>query len=500
MTSFADVQNREAPLSLTPGDDYGAIREHFKNVGYTKEGLRQATHILGLETSANLNVIEVERRLPKEGPLRELIRLFRLGQPLSEKEATSAFQPFSIKEMMRLGLLFKDDQGYRSPFTLNLHEDLYVLGDQPSEKPSPHHVIRLNPSAVVTAAMTPRRTVASALDLGTGNGIQAMLAARHAQQVIATDINPRALNVAAANARLNGIANIEFRLGSWFAPVSHDRFDLIVSNPPFVISPKSQFVYRDSGQPGDVICRMVAQDAAARLHEDGLGVLLGNWPFIPGQDWAAEPKQWLDGCQVDVIALLNQQADPLGYTIHWQGVEHQTWESLAQTTEQWLAYFRERHIQAIATGSLIFRKRANGPYFFTGYDIPDVPATPTVGEHLLCLINHHDRIRAMKSSQDWLPMRLRPHPALRIEQTLTPASGRWEIGSSQARLTTGLAFVAQLNAITQGLLIHLGQASKTVDELIHELSSKHNLSLERMGQTCLDALQYWLLHGMIEID
>lgn len=104
----------------------------------------------------------------------------------------------------------------------------------------PHCVTGINPTTVLLAQMTIRRPVQTALDVGTGNGVQALLAARHACRVVATDINPRALNVTAFNALLNGVANIECRRGSFYEPVDGEIFDFISINPPFVISPETR--------------------------------------------------------------------------------------------------------------------------------------------------------------------------------------------------------------------------------------------------------------------
>jgi release factor glutamine methyltransferase len=76
----------------------------------------------------------------------------------------------------------------------------------------------------------------SVLDLGTGCGAIALALARERPhwQVTATDVSTEALEVARANAAQLELTGIDFRQGSWFAPLAGARFDLIVSNPPYV--------------------------------------------------------------------------------------------------------------------------------------------------------------------------------------------------------------------------------------------------------------------------
>jgi release factor glutamine methyltransferase len=74
------------------------------------------------------------------------------------------------------------------------------------------------------------------VDLGTGSGAIALALAheRPHWRVTATDISEQALAVARANAAQLRLTRIDFRQGSWFAPLAAARFDLIVSNPPYV--------------------------------------------------------------------------------------------------------------------------------------------------------------------------------------------------------------------------------------------------------------------------
>jgi len=73
------------------------------------------------------------------------------------------------------------------------------------------------------------------LDLGTGIGIQAIIAAQKAKKVIATDVNPRAILCARENIKLNNLENkIEVKEGDLFQPVQHEKFDLIIWSPPYL--------------------------------------------------------------------------------------------------------------------------------------------------------------------------------------------------------------------------------------------------------------------------
>lgn len=73
------------------------------------------------------------------------------------------------------------------------------------------------------------------LDLGTGSGICAVFASRHARRVVALDINRAAVRCAAINAALNEAGNVECRQSDLFSAVAGERFDTIFFNPPFYV-------------------------------------------------------------------------------------------------------------------------------------------------------------------------------------------------------------------------------------------------------------------------
>jgi hypothetical protein len=212
------------------------------------------------------------RRLAAPTPLNTLVKLFSLDQSVGEEAAAAALAPVPLGEVVACGLLVEGPRGVRARVGLAAHRDLLLAHDrlQPDRSAlEPDHVLGTNAPAVTLDCLTVRRPVEATLDLGVGGGVQSLMAARHSGRVVAVDKNPRALRFARFNARLNGVAGIDFREGDLFAPVAGERFGLIVGNPPYVISPDSRYIFQDSGRPRDAICEEIVRCAPRYLEEGG---------------------------------------------------------------------------------------------------------------------------------------------------------------------------------------------------------------------------------------
>ena len=184
---------------------------------------------------------------------------------------------------------------------------------------TPDHVLGLGGASLTLARITPRRDVGRVMDLGCGAGGQVLHASRHASRVVATDTNPRALALTALTAALSGIPEeqVDLREGSLFAPVSDERFDLVLSNPPFVISPSHRFTYRDAGLPGDELSRLVVRGAAAHLAPGGMAAVLGNWLHVAGEDWRERVAEWVSGTGVDAWIVERDTQSVADYSATW---------------------------------------------------------------------------------------------------------------------------------------------------------------------------------------
>jgi release factor glutamine methyltransferase len=138
-------------------------------------------------------------------------------------------------------------------------------------------------------ARIPSDVESGVADLGTGSGAIALAIAkeRPRARVVATDASVDALDVARENARCNGIGNVEFRQGDWYAPLVGEAFDLIASNPPYIALGDPHLEEGDlrfeppaalsSGIDGLDAIRSIVRDAPAHLREGGWLLLEHGW-------------------------------------------------------------------------------------------------------------------------------------------------------------------------------------------------------------------------------
>lgn len=122
------------------------------------------------------------------------------------------------------------------------------------------------------------------LDLGTGSGAIAISLAseRDDLQVIGSDCSQKAVNIAKENAKYHGIEEMEFICGNWFEPFQNMRFDVIVSNPPYIRSDDPHFDgdirfepigALDGGETGQDCLQEIIQKSPGFLKKSGMLVV-----------------------------------------------------------------------------------------------------------------------------------------------------------------------------------------------------------------------------------
>jgi SAM-dependent methyltransferase len=224
------------------------------------------------------------------------------------------------------------------------------------------HVLGIGAASLTLVQATPRRRADRALDLGTGCGVQALHLARHAHDVVATDVSVRALRMAATTAALSG-QRWELRAGSMLEPVAGERFDVIVANPPFVVSPGLRrgaggYDYRDSGLAGDAVSAALLRGLPELLAPDGTASVLANWIIPADGDWAGRVGAWLAGTGCDAWVWQREVLDPGAYTTLWLRDAGETPGTPRWTRQYraWLDWFSASQVAAVGMGLATLRR------------------------------------------------------------------------------------------------------------------------------------------------
>lgn len=230
----------------------------------------------------------------------------------------------------------------------------HALGEQ--------HVLGVGGASMTLSGLMLPTPAARVLDLGTGCGIQAMHASRFSTHVVATDISERALRLAGLNVELNGIDGVEFRRGSLFEPVTGERFDRIVSNPPFVITPRAagvpEYEYRDGGMVGDALVEAVVREAAEHLEPGGVAQLLGNWEYRATDDGLERVRDWAGELDHWIVERERQRITEYAETWIRDGGTRPGTPDFDRLYEAWLDDFDARGVREVGFGYVLLRRPA----------------------------------------------------------------------------------------------------------------------------------------------
>lgn len=455
-----------------------------------------------------------------------LTALFMLGEPVRAAALETALPRTGVAGALAIGLVVptqsaSGEQCYAPAVDLRPHEAedahgsvrWWVASDLgelvTGQALAPDHVLGIGRAGLTLAALTPRKPVETALDLGVGCGIQTLYLLRHVRQVVATDISARALEFTAFNVALAGVdsARVQLRQGNLLEPVAGQRFDLIVSNPPFVITPPSVrqaglplMEYRDAGGP---ILPALVRGLEDHLNPDGVAVMLGNWEHREGTSWRTSVNQWI-GKSLDAWIIQREVQDPVEYAAMWLRDGGLTPERSGAAFENalaaWQEDFNSRQVSGVGMGYLVFHAPSvaatSGPggTALEGQTAPEEPASdaaapgavvepwrvleevPTsgqgaLGEHVAQVIAAHEALRGLDDAQV-AALKLRTASGLSKEEALTPTPVPTAPVIRQAEgfgrvIAVGMPEVALLSASDEGLLT-VAQIAAAVASLTSE--------------------------------
>ncbi|MFF2065863.1 methyltransferase [Streptomyces sp. NPDC058200] len=390
--------------SLPAPDHSPRLRAALLAADFTADGLLDLLGAPAYAALARSETVPALRATRGDTPLETLVRLFLLQRPVPHERAGTALP---LAEALADGWVERDGEEVRAtvdvrPFGGPEGQDWFIVSDLGcavggAGGASGHDegvVLGIGGASMTLAGITVRTPVGTALDLGTGSGIQALHAAENATRVTATDLNPRALDFTRLTLALSDVPAAELHEGSLFEPVGDETYDLIVSNPPFVISPTARLTYRDGGMGGDDLCRTLVQQAGQRLNEGGFAHFLANWQHVEGEEWQERLRSWVpQGC--DAWIVQREVQDVTQYAELWlrDSGDHRTDpETYAARYEAWLDEFEARKTKAVGFGWITLRKSAAGQPSIVVEEWPH-PVEQPLGETVRAHFDRQDYLR-----------------------------------------------------------------------------------------------------------
>ncbi|MEU8522297.1 methyltransferase [Streptomyces sp. NBC_01216] len=362
--------------SLTPSLPLPAhaarLREALLAADFTADGLLELLGAPAYAALARSETVPALRATRGDSPLESLVRLFLLQGAVPAERAAAALP---LKEALADGWVEEEGDEVRATVDVRPYggpegQDWFIVSDlgcavggaggigRKGRHAGTAVVLGVGGASTTLAGITVRTPVSSALDLGTGSGIQALHAAQHATLITATDLNPRALDFTRLTLALSGARGAELLAGSLFEPVDGHTYDLIVSNPPFVISPGARLTYRDGGMGGDDLCRTLVQEAGERLNDGGHAQFLANWQHVEGEEWQERLRSWVPrGC--DAWIVQREVQDVTQYAELWlrdSGDHREDPARYDERYEAWLDEFESRGTRAVGFGWITLRK------------------------------------------------------------------------------------------------------------------------------------------------
>ncbi len=490
------------PFHVADPGEYADIREALDRAGYHEKGLTGLFGPIQLPTRAGRDLPHFLYLTRAARPLDTLSRLFVFGAPVENEAARQALAPMPLEDWARIGLVEKRDGETFGRVRLLPFSGLVLACDYVGSAEcggSLEQVMGITASSMALANFTVRRPFRATLDLGTGSGIQALLAAAHSQQTCGTDRSARSIEFARFNAALNYISNCEYLAGDTFEPVHGREFDLVVSNPPFAITPSLRYMYRDSGTELDSFCQKLVQQVPGFLAEDGIFQMCCDWAHVAGQDWKARLAGWFEGSGCDAWVLRAETHDAADYARVWiRDTEHETEEASAQLYDEWVSFYEAKGVEAVSTGLIAMRRASSRPNCLRIEDMPAETYGP-IGDSVTLGFEMQDYLRTVRTDEAMLGERLRVSPLARLDATCEPTGEKWRPTSARIRLSSGIAYASSID-FRLAELVARSDGRHSVCDLLADVAASTGADLERIVPRCLSLLRELVERGFLLPD
>lgn len=498
------------------------LRHYLTEIDYTEDRVLEVLGSLEVPTGRDPARPDLLRRTATPGAWNAIARLFFLGIPIAEDHWSSL--PSGIRERLEDLELVTVDGPARPACVLHPFRDLWIAADRypgDDETPREDHVLTAGPVARHLSYFTateflrgmPRRP--RILDLCAGGGVHAIRLAGLGGEVVGTDLNPRAIEFARFNAAMNGQDDVEFRVGDGLAPVEGESFDLIVCNPPFVLTPTADLV--SCNNPGDLdrFCEGLVRSVPAILRRGGRFQMIFEWAEIEGEGWQDRLPLWVDGSGCDAWFFHANQESPESYAGHRipEQAALREFGDRDVATAAWARYYDEHHVRAIHGGFVLLRKRT-GLNWIRFREIAGT-LTPGAAAEVERSLSHFDRLDAQGNAAGrvhdeasdlhgpgdagWLSVRLRLRDGIEREEKSESAAGRWQRSITRLHCGAGMPQSVHVQP-TMADLLGCFDGERTVSHAIGQFATSAGLDRDQVETECLRIVRHFLETGWLEFS
>lgn len=485
-------------LRLLPPDDCRRLVDFFNEAGYTFAAMTGERNLTERASHRYGTVQYLLDKTAEPTAFHTLARWFTIGVAVPAEVAAKLIPDWVTGLLLQSELIRRSGDRLEPSVMLSPLGPLLVASDPVlkwEDDPS-DLVLWPNPTTQQLFNLTIRKPFDSALDLGSGCGIQALGAAEHCKSVVATDLNPRAAEFTAFNARLNGISNVECLTGDSFEPVKGRAFDLIVANPPFFITPDSGLLFCENSLELDLFCRRLAREASQYLNESGFFQMVCEWVELKDQPWRDRIAEWVEstGCDAWVIHQYSMSTSKYGGERGHQRPPNTDADG-HRFFADWLAYAHTKKIAAVHGGLITLRKRS-GPNWLRIENEP-VSLDAPIGDLILDGFLARDLLDA---NSDVALMEIRPRLAkeARLVQTLGQSDQGWGGRSLRLHLVGQRPRQIDIDPSVAQFVARCNGSAR-LGELVQELAVSAAAPVDRVARESVGIVRKLLAEGYLEV-
>ena len=483
---------------LKPLSDHQAdgLRTFLIEQGYSDNNLRQTIGLKELPASRLRNLPRLKDLTREPSCINTLLRWFWIGLPQDSGKARRLVPEWVVSLALECGLL-REEKGQLHPEAMLFPMGKYVFAADHTckiDRGAADLVLWPNPTSRLLSRFTVRRPSRATLDVGTGSGVQALHAAEHSDTIVGTDLNPRAVAFAAFSAQMNGIRNIEFLAGDGFAPVADRKFDLIVCNPPFFMTPVEQYLFCDNPLELDRLCRKFAREAPLYLNEGGYFQMLCEWAGIEGQDWHDRLSEWFEGTSCDALVLKGYSEDPAEYAEEHIRSMTAASEDDSELYDSYMSYYRKHKVVAIHGGAIALHRRSGTNWML----MEEVEHTPkdAFGNLVADIFARRDFLLLHETDERLLQLKPKLNSQSRLEQAFHLLDEGWKLQDITLRLPKGFnPYIGVQPAVAEFLVQCDGERS--LEQVVGDFAANVTAPRDQVQRECLDAVRKLIERGFL---